>query len=78
MDKALAPQVAAAWHRERVQAALAGQSACVLVDDVDAALAASDAWAPEHLEIQAQDAGALAGSATRAPSSGPVRPGVTR
>jgi histidinol dehydrogenase len=36
--------------------ALAGQSACVLVDDVDAALAVSDAWAPEHLEIQTQDA----------------------
>jgi histidinol dehydrogenase len=26
------------------------------VDDVDAALAVSDAWAPEHLEIQTQDA----------------------
>ena len=40
--------------------ALAGQSACVLVDDADAALAVSDAWAPEHLEIQAEDAAALA------------------
>src|SRR5882757_6129926 len=60
VDKALEPQIAAARHRERVQAALAGQSACVLVDDADAALATSDAWAPEHLEIQAQDAGALA------------------
>ena len=35
-----------------MQAALAGQSACVLVDDTAAALAVSDAWAPEHLEIQ--------------------------
>ena len=60
VDKALGPQIAAARHRERVEAALAGQSACVLVDDADAALATSDAWAPEHLEIQAQDAGALA------------------
>jgi histidinol dehydrogenase len=60
VDKALEPQVASARHRERVQAALDGQSAIVLVDDTDAALAASDAWAPEHLEIQAQDAGALA------------------
>src|SRR6185312_2813998 len=44
VDKALAPQVAAARHRERVQAALAG----------------SDAWAPEHLEIQAEHAPSLA------------------
>ena len=40
--------------------ALAGQSACVLVDDPDAALAVADAWAPEHLEIQAERASALA------------------
>ena len=56
----LARQVAAARHRERVEAALAGQSACVLVDDVDAALAVADAWAPEHLEIQAEGASKLA------------------
>jgi histidinol dehydrogenase len=60
-EKALAPRVADARHRERVTAALAGQSACVLVDDAAAALAVSDAWAPEHLEIQAEDAPALAG-----------------
>jgi histidinol dehydrogenase len=45
---------------DRVSAALAGQSACVLVDDADSALAVSDAWAPEHLEIQAADAAILA------------------
>jgi histidinol dehydrogenase len=56
----LASQVAAARHRERVEAALAGQSACVLVDDLGAALAVADAWAPEHLEIQAEDASTLA------------------
>jgi len=56
----LAGQAAAARHRERVEAALAGQSACVLVDDLDAALAVADAWAPEHLEIQARDASTLA------------------
>jgi histidinol dehydrogenase len=33
----------------------------VLVDDIGAALAVSDAWAPEHLEIQAEGAAALAG-----------------
>ena len=60
-DAELATQVAAARHRERVEAALAGQSACVLVDDADAALAVADAWAPEHLEIQAERAAELAG-----------------
>ncbi len=57
---ALAGQAAAARHRERVEAALAGQSACVLVDNLAAALAVTDAWAPEHLEIQAEGAGQLA------------------
>ncbi|HEX3492221.1 MAG TPA: histidinol dehydrogenase, partial [Streptosporangiaceae bacterium] len=60
VDPALAAAVAATRHRERVQAALDGQSACVLVDDLDAALAVSDAWAPEHLEIQAANAPLLA------------------
>ena len=60
VDKALGPQVAAARHRDRVRAALAGQSATVLVDDLAAAVAVSDAWAPEHLEIQTADAAGLA------------------
>jgi len=60
VDPALAAAVAATRHRERVQAALDGQSACVLVDDLDAALAVSDAWAPEHLEIQTANAAVLA------------------
>jgi histidinol dehydrogenase len=46
--------------RERILAALRGQSACVLVDNLDAALAVADSWAPEHLEIQAADAAGLA------------------
>ena len=56
----LAAAAADARHAERVTAALAGQSAVVLVDDTDAALAVSDAWAPEHLEIQADGAAELA------------------
>jgi len=60
VDGELARLVASARHRERVEAALAGQSACVLVDDLDAALAVSDAWAPEHLEIQAERGGEIA------------------
>jgi histidinol dehydrogenase len=60
VDAELPGLLAAARHRERIEAALAGQSACVLVDDLDAALAVSDGWAPEHLEIQAERAGELA------------------
>ena len=51
VDGELRRQVATARHRERIEAALAGQSACVLTDDTDAALVVADAWAPEHLEI---------------------------
>jgi histidinol dehydrogenase len=61
VDAELARQVPLTRHRERVAAALAAQSGCVLVDDIDSALAVSDAWAPEHLEIQARDAAKLAG-----------------
>jgi histidinol dehydrogenase len=60
VDIELAKEVPQARHAERVRAALAGQSACVIVDDADAALAVADAWAPEHLEIQAADASILA------------------
>jgi histidinol dehydrogenase len=59
-DKALGPQIAATRHAGRVREALAGQSAAVLVDDLAAAVAVSDAWAPEHLEIQAENAAVLA------------------
>jgi histidinol dehydrogenase len=60
VDIELAKEVPQARHADRVAAALAGQSACVIVDDADAALAVADAWAPEHLEIQAADAAILA------------------
>ncbi|HXW47558.1 MAG TPA: histidinol dehydrogenase [Streptosporangiaceae bacterium] len=56
----LAKAAEEARHAQRVAAALSGQSACVIVDDADAALAVCDAWAPEHLEIQAADAAILA------------------
>ncbi|WP_019179348.1 histidinol dehydrogenase [Microbacterium yannicii] len=49
---ALGPRVAATHHAERVAAALRGpQSAIVLVDDLEAATAFSNAYAPEHLEL---------------------------
>ncbi len=76
VEAELARQVPAARHRERVEKALAGQSACVIVDDLDAALAVSDAWAPEHLEIQARDAAKLAARVTNAGAvfAGPYSP----
>jgi len=76
VDAELTEQVATARHRERVEQALAGQSACVLVDDEDAALAVSDAWAPEHLEIQTRDAAKLAARVTNAGAvfAGPYSP----
>ena len=55
-----------AAHRGRIEAAFAGQSAHVLVDDIDAALAVADAWAPEHLEIQTQQAHADAARVSNA------------
>jgi histidinol dehydrogenase len=76
VDAELGRQVPATRHRERVGKALAGQSACVLVDDLDAALAVSDAWAPEHLEIQARDPGKLAARVVNAGAvfAGPYAP----
>ena len=59
-EEELAAQLPRALHRDRIEQALAGQSAYVLVDDIDAALAVSDAWAPEHLEVQTEDAGKVA------------------
>jgi histidinol-phosphate aminotransferase len=60
VEAALVRQIATARHAARVGQALAGQSGVVLVDDLNAALAVSDAWAPEHLEIQAAGAAGLA------------------
>ncbi|WP_194395637.1 histidinol dehydrogenase [Microbacterium atlanticum] len=52
----IVPRAGATRHAERVAAALAGpQSAIVLVDDVAAATAFSNAYAPEHLELHLAD-----------------------
>ncbi|MBO0804385.1 MAG: histidinol dehydrogenase [Nocardiopsaceae bacterium] len=61
VDAELARQLPATRHRQRVETALRGQAAYVLADDVAAALAISDAWAPEHLEVQTADAAKVAG-----------------
>ncbi|GAA1987617.1 histidinol dehydrogenase [Microbacterium pumilum] len=52
----IAPRVARTRHADRVAAALSGpQSAIVLVDDLAAATAFSNAYAPEHLELHLAD-----------------------
>jgi histidinol dehydrogenase len=61
VDAAVAPRVAATRHRERVEAALAGQSSLVLVEDLDQGLTVVDAWGPEHLEVVTRDASTVAG-----------------
>ncbi len=59
--EALEPQVAATRHVERIRTALAGeQSAIVLTDDLDTAIAVTDAYGAEHLEIQTADPAAVA------------------
>jgi histidinol dehydrogenase len=47
-------------NQVQVDAALAHQSAIVLVDDVEAGLVVVDEWAAEHLEILTADASAVA------------------
>jgi histidinol dehydrogenase len=56
---ALDTVAAATRHTDRVREALDGrQSAIVLVDDIAAAAAFSNAYGPEHLELQTADPGA--------------------
>ena len=56
VDVELGKQVPATRHRERIETALADQSAHVIVEDLDHGLAVLDAWAPEHLEMLTADA----------------------
>jgi histidinol dehydrogenase len=58
----LQTQVPAAKHADRIGAALAaGQSAIVLVDDIDQGVDVANAYAAEHLEIHVADADDVAG-----------------
>src|SRR5205823_10846634 len=63
-------------HRERVETALAGQSAYVIVDDLDAGLRVVDAWAAEHLEVLTRDAASVAARVRNAGAvfAGPYTP----
>ena len=60
VDGELARQLETTRHRERVETALRGQAGYVVADDLDAAIAVCDAWAPEHLEIQTANAAKVA------------------
>jgi histidinol dehydrogenase len=61
VDEELQRQLPATKHKERVAVALGNQAGYVIVDDIQAARAVSDAWAPEHLEVQTEDAAKVAG-----------------
>lgn len=60
VDAELHRQLPLTKHRKRVETALGGQAGYVLADGISAALAISDAWAPEHLEVQTADAAKVA------------------
>jgi histidinol dehydrogenase len=66
VDVELGKQVPQTRHRERVATALAGQSAGVLVDDLEAGLRVVDEWAPEHLEVVTEAAATIAGRVSNA------------
>ena len=56
VERALEDEVARTHHRERVEAALAGQGTVALVDDIDHAVMVAEAFAAEHLEVHTRDA----------------------
>ncbi len=60
VEPLVAQEVAALPTGERITQALNGQGAIVLVDDLDHAVEVSDAFAPEHLEVQTRDPRAVA------------------
>ncbi|MTV26139.1 histidinol dehydrogenase [Nitriliruptoraceae bacterium ZYF776] len=60
VEAALDDEVAATKHRERIEAALAGQGTVALVDDLDHAVQVAEAYAAEHLEVQTVDAAEVA------------------
>ena len=77
VEPLLAREVAATAHRDRVEAAFAGQSATVLCDDRAAMLRVAEAFAPEHLELLVADPGELAAQVRNAGAVfvGPFDPG---
>nr|WP_210737261.1 histidinol dehydrogenase [Cellulomonas hominis] len=67
VESKLVDRVQVTRHAQRVAQALSGpQSAIVLVDDLEAGLAVVNAYGAEHLEIQTEDAAAVAERVTSA------------
>jgi len=66
VDAELERTVVATRHTDRVQTALRGQSAHVLVDDLEQGLAVVDEWAAEHLEVLTRQPREWAGRVTNA------------
>jgi histidinol dehydrogenase len=67
VEAALERRAAATKHSVRVKEALTGvQSAIVLTDDLDQAVAVANAYGAEHLEIQTADASTIAARVTAA------------
>lgn len=61
VDREIEARYRVTLNSDRVAAALSGpQSGIVPVSDIEAALAVSNAYAPEHLEIHTRDANAVA------------------
>lgn len=56
VDAALADEMAATRHAERIRTALDALGGVVLVDDLDHAVTVADAFAAEHLEVQTRQA----------------------
>jgi histidinol dehydrogenase len=59
-QQALEIEVARTRHTDRVRAALTDRGVALLVRDLDQAVAAADAFAAEHLEVQTVDAPTVA------------------
>lgn len=67
VGSALVSQVRATKHAERIAAALSGeQSAVVLVDNIDQAVAIANSYGAEHLEIHTNSAAEVAAQITNA------------
>ncbi|MEO8554677.1 MAG: histidinol dehydrogenase, partial [Kofleriaceae bacterium] len=66
VDGELARQLADLPRKDIAEHALRHHGAAVLVDNVDAAIAFANTWAPEHLELQLADAREVASRCTTA------------
>ena len=66
VDAELVRQLATLPRKAIAEHAIAHHGAAVLVDSIDAAIAFANTWAPEHLELQLEDAREVASRCTTA------------